>query len=469
MSGTIGILSLVPPVVAVALALWKRQLIPSLFLGIWIGHAILNKGRVFPAFFATLDNSIRIASVKSNLEIILFCFLIGSFLALIRESNGFQGIIEWFERRKAFKGRAAVFPLTFLIGVSIFVESWSSMLIDGAVMRPLYIKLRIAQEKLAYFLHSISLNFVAMVVINSWGAYYISLLMSQNIPSPLKVIVKSIPYNYYCLTSLAMVIVVMATSLSLGPMRRAERQTAADGESARPGNGGLEGEIRARGKQLPPKAFNMILPTVVLVAGVFWGLYYTGGGAIYKGSGSAAVFYAGVVSILVTSAYYFLRRYFRLAELMEIIYKGAGDLFSIGALLVFALTMGDLCKQMGTGVFLADLVKNSVPVFLLPAIIFLTSCVISFSTGTAYGTLAIMVPIAMPMAGLMGIPFPLMFGACVSGGVFGNNCSPISDTSIIASLAAGVPVLRHVKTQLPYALISAGVATALFLLTGLLR
>jgi tetracycline resistance efflux pump len=463
-----GILVLLPPVIAVGIALWKKQLVPALFAGIWAGHIILSRGNVFSALFGVLDNSLVIAGKKSNLEIILFCFLIGSLLALIREANGFQGLLIWFEQRKGLTKKSAVFPLTFLIGMSIFIESWSSMLINGAVMAPLYAKLGIAREKLAYFLHTISLNFVAMIVINSWGAYYISLLVNQNIPDPVMVVVRSIPYNFYCLSSLVLVMIVMATGLSIGPMRRAER-LAGQKTSVIPRElSSLSPEIPVGKRQIAPRAFHMIFPTLILILMVFWGLYHTGGGDIKKGSGSAAVFYAVVIAILATSAYFLLRRFFSLQSILEIIFKGAGELLPIGALLVFALTMGDVCSRLGTGLYLADLVKNGMPASLLPAVIFAISCVMSFSTGTAYGTLAIMVPIALPMGNVLAVDPSFMLGACVSGAVFGNNCSPISDTSIIASLGAGVKVLDHVKTQLPYAFLAAGAALVFFLLAGFL-
>jgi len=469
MSQTLGVISLLPPLVAVGLALWKKQLIPALFLGILAGKTILARGHLASAFLGTLDNAVDIAANKNNLEIILFCFLIGSLLSLIKESNGFQGLVRLFERSQSFRGKATIFPLTFLLAISIFIESWSSMLITGAAMRPLYVKLKIAKERLAYFLHTISLNFVAMIVINSWGAYYIMLLANQHIENPIKIIVHSIPYNFYCLMSLAVVILVMMTGFTIGPMREAENRAGqASFDPEVHNTEGASSGIVSQRKHIKPSALNMILPTMILMASVFWGLYHTGRGKIYEGSGSAAVFYAGVISIVTTSIYYLVRRYFHFREIMEIIFKGAGDLISIGVLLVFALTMGDVCRQMGTGVFLADLVKHNIPSFLLPAIVFATSCVISFSTGTAYGTLAIMVPIAMPMAGLMGINPAFVFGACVSGGVFGNNCSPIADTSIIASMAAEVNVLDHIKTQLPYALISATGAFVLFALVGLI-
>jgi len=469
LAGTLGIIALIPPVVAIGLALWKKQLVPSLFLGIWIGEMFMAKGNVFSAFLATLDNSLRIVGNKSNLEIILFSILVGSLLALIKDSNGFQGFINWFERKKKLRSRLTVYVLTYILGISVFIENWSNILINGTTMRPLYEKLKISKERLGYFIHTISINFVAMAVINSWGAFYMSLLLTQNVDNPLRVIVKSIPFNYYCLASLVLVIIVMATGLTIGPMRKAEKAASEKGKSPALQESPFATEISSRQKEIKPRAFHMILPIIILIVMVFLSLYITGKGNLYRGSGSASVFYAVFISILLTSLYFLIKKIFKFQELMDIIFRGMSELLPIGALLVFALTMGDLCKRMGTGIYLAEFVKHNIPAFLLPALVFAISCLISFATGTSYGTFAIMVPIAIPMANIMGINTAFMFGACLSGGVFGDNCSPISDTSIVTSMGAKVSVVDHVKTQIPYALISATAAFFLFILIGLLQ
>ena len=461
-----GFLSLIPSLIAIGLALWKKQLLASLFLGIWIGEIILTAGRVLPSFFRTLDDSLRVMSAKGNLEIILFSLLVGGLLALIRESNGFQGFIAWVENKKALKTRKGIYPLTFLLGISIFIECYSSILVNGFLMRPIYDRLRISRERLAYFLHTVSINFVAIVIINSWGAFYMSLLAIQNVEDPLRLLVGALPYSFYCLASLALVIVVMATGLTIGPMRRAEKAAM---ESV-PGESDSSAILTGLGGGRPgvkPNALYMIVPVAVLLMMVFVSLYITGNGNLIKGSGSSSVFYAAIVAILVAAALLIFKKAFRFEEVVNILFSGMGELLPVAVLLVLALTLGDVSKQLGTGMYLAGLAKQGLPAFLLPALLFVLGCVISFATGTSYGTFAILIPIALPMAAALGLKPALAFAACISGGVFGDNCSPISDTSIVTGMAARVKVVDHVKTQLPYALVAASVALALFIAAGL--
>jgi len=463
---TYGLLSLIPPLVAVGLALWKKQLLPSIFFGILVGETILKKGNLFSAFFCSLDDALRIIGNKVNLEIILFCILVGSFMEIIKEANGFQGFIDWFENKKFFRGKKTVYPLTYLMGISIFIESWSSMLINGSVMKPLYAKLKISRQRLAYFIHTLSINFVAIVVINSWGAYYVSLLSTQEVENPLRVIIHSIPFNFYCLLSLLLVAVVMVTGMTIGPLRDAERAARKADENVELDDRIIQSSFKSGKKHIPAKASHMVFPTIVLVGTVIFGLYITGQGDLTRGSGSTAVFYAACVAILFSIFFFVAKKLFSFQEVLDVSFKGMGSLIPIGILLVLALTLGDVCKQLGTGNYIAALVKQNIPHFLLPAIVFGISCIISFATGTSYGTFAIMIPIAIPMAKVTGVSSSLMLGACISGGVFGDNSSPISDGSILAGMVTGVKTIDHVKTQLPYALISASLALSLFLLVG---
>lgn len=465
MSETFGVLSLIPPVVAIGLALWKKQLLPALFLGVWIGEVILSGGRVLPSFFRTLDDSLRVSSSKANLEIIIFSLLVGGLLALIRESNGFQGFIAWVEKTKLLRSKRGVYPLTFLLGISIFIECYSSILVNGFLMRPIYDRLRISRERLAYFLHTVSINFVAIVVVNSWGAFYMSLLATQNVKAPMALLVGAIPYSFYCLASLALVAIVMATGLTIGPMRRAEKAASA----GRPADGNASEALAGLGGGHPdvkPNVLYMIVPIAVLLVVVFAGLYITGNGNLIKGSGSSSIFYAGIISVFAASVLLMAKKAFRFGQIVDIVFKGMGELFPVAALLVFALTLGEVSKLLGTGMFLAGVARQGLPAFLVPALLFALGCVISFSTGTAYGTYAILIPIALPMASVLGVNPALAFAACINGGVFGNNCSPVADTSIVTGMAAGVKVVDHVKTQIPYALISASVALVLFAVAG---
>ncbi len=466
MEGTYGLLVLIPPVVAIVLAFWKKQLLASLLLGIWLGEVLIARGNILTGFVKTVDRALSVTRASGNLEIIAFSMLIGGFLALIRESGGFQGFVNWAERRR-LSGRGPVFAFTFLIGLGMFIENYSNILINGSTMRPLYDKLGISRERLGYFVHTTSINIVALAVINSWGAFYMSLLQTQGVSQPLKVVIASLPYNFYCLASIVLVVVVMATGWNIGPMKAAEMAAGANRGSKVAAPAAEPTEIGSCFKYVPPCAFHMVFPIVVLLLSVLIGLYATGHGHISRGDGASSILYGVVIAILAAAVMLFVKKIFRGRELMDILFRGIAELIPVGLLLVLALTLGDVCKALGTGTFLAGLAKENLPAAVLPALIFGLSCVISFATGTSYGTFAIMIPIAIPMAQATGMPLPLMFAACISGGVFGDNCSPISDTSIVTGISARIEVVDHTRTQIPYALVSASAAIILFLVAGL--
>ncbi len=463
---TYGILALVPPVIAIGLAFWKKQLLASLFLGIWLGEVLIARGNILSGFVKTVDRALNVTRAPGNLEIIAFSVIIGGFLAIIRESGGFQGFVNWAERRR-LSGRGPVFAFTFLIGLGMFIENYSNILINGSTMRPLYDKLKISRERLGYFAHTTSINVVALAVINSWGAFYMSLLQTQGVSQPLKVVVASLPYNFYCLASLVLIIIVMATGWTIGPMKAAEKAAAEAGGRKTAATEAGPSEIGSSFKSVPARAFHMVFPIAVLLFTVLLSLYLTGQGHISRGDGASSILYGVIVAILATAGLLLAKKIFRFQELMDILYRGISELIPFGLLLVLALTLGDVCKALGTGSFLAGLAKENLPAAILPALIFGLSCVISFATGTSYGTFAIMIPIAIPMAQATGMALPLMFAACISGGVFGDNCSPISDTSIVTGISARIEVVDHTRTQIPYALVAASVAIILFIIAGL--
>jgi Na+/H+ antiporter NhaC len=216
----------------------------------------------------------------------------------------------------------------------------------------------------------------------------------------------------------------------------------------------------------PAMGLLVIVPVLVLVATMLISLAVTGGGSMLKGDGTASVFYAVLAAISVLAVMVQFRPKPERPPIEKSVYAGIGDFVEVGILLALALTLGSLCKEMGTGHYIAGLASGNVPAFLMPLIFFFVSCLISFATGTSYGTFSIMVPLAVPVAQAMDVPLPLMFAACVSGGVFGDNTSPFSDTSIITAIAAKTGVVEHVESQLPYALVSATVAGVLFAVAG---
>lgn len=453
-----GLLSIIPPVIALALALWKKQVIPALFIGGLIGEFILS-GNKAGFLFQYFERVISITGQRGNLQLIVFSLLVGSLVKLIESANGFKGLILLLESRKKEQSKRTAWLLTWGLGILMFLENWSNILITGTTVGPLYKKLGISRERLAYYIHTISINFIAIVVINSWGAFYMTLLSGQQMENPMGIVLKAMPLNFYCIISLLVVLIAMTREINLGKMKIADPRFYLN--ESNPENKGDSSGTRKT------DALYMVIPVVVILSTLIASLLITGDGEIMKGDGTASVFYAIIASILVLAIYLLARRRSGVQAITENIFKGMGGFIQVAVLLAFALSLGNLCKELGTGVYIAGLVNRNLPVFIIPPIFFLLSCAISFATGTSYGTFSIMIPLAMPTALEVGIDPALMFAACISGGVFGDNASPFSDTTVVTSLTTRLNVIRHIETQLPYALISASLAFILFALAAI--
>jgi Na+/H+ antiporter NhaC len=465
MTASLGVLSLIPPGVAIALALWTRRINASMLFGVLSAVVILNLQAPWLAPFRALDYMSKVASDLTNLQLIAFSLLVGGLLKLIRDAHGFTAFAEAIERVRKHYGRGTVYGLTYALGVGIFLECWSNILITGTTLAPLYDRLGISRERLAYFIHTVGLNAVAMIVINGWGAFYMSLLVAQDTAQPFQLILSALPYNLYGWACLATVAVVMATGLTIGPMKAAEAAARARREA-----GEIDAEDLPRAAAelgFKPRLAYMLAPLAVLIVTMVASLWLTGGGDITRGNGTASILYAVVLAMFVIGAQLIIDRVFTFGQVEEKAVQGMQEFFDISLLIVFALSLGQLCKDMGTGEFIAGVAQGALPVFLVPAVVFGLGCLMSFATGTSYGTLAVMVPLVLPMAQATGLGAPLLFAACLSGALFGDNTSPINDNSIITSMATKVSVVDHVRTQMPYALISAAIAGVGFVVVGL--
>lgn len=459
----LGWLSLLPPALTVALALATKRVLASLLVGIVASLLLLTWPNPLRVPFATIDYFIAIATDRDNFILILFSLMVGGLLQLIRDGGGFKGFANAVISRQKGSGTGTANGLVALIGAGMFLEVWSNVLVNGATTSPLYDRLGLSRARLAYYIHTISVCVVAMATINSWGAFYIGLLNAQGIEGAFAFVVASIPYMVYNWVSLALVLVVMVTGFGIGPMRRFDQQAR---ERAAATAQALPGEESQPDDDSPGRAIFMILPIAALLVSVFVALYLTGGGDILAGDGGISITYAVTISSIVAAVLLIVFKVSSAPEVEESYLKGMGKFFDIGILIVFALSLGALTRDLGTGVFLAELAQGGLPLFLLPALVFLLGAVMSFATGTSYGTFSIMVPIGVPIALSAGLDPHLMFAACISGGLFGDNTSPISDTTIMTSLATEVAVVDHVSSQLPFALISAGVSFAVFILLG---
>ncbi len=490
-----GILSLVPPLVAITLAILTRQVFVSLILGIWIGWLILSNGNLLQSTFATIQALVDVFKDAGNTRTIMFAALVGGLILFIQKSGGVEGFIQrvniflkQYEQRQTGSNRIIVQLLAWLTGVLIFVESSISVLTVGALYRPIFDELKISREKLAYIADSTSAPSSIIIPFNGWGAFIMGILATQGFADPFNTMIQSLPYNFYPFLALLMVLIIIFTKKDFGPMAKAERRVMETGkfinDNAQPM---VSDELTNVSTKLgvKPKAFNMVLPIVLMVVLMPIMLAYTGWNsatdnlsdasffskifyAIGQGSGSTSVLVSVIASLLFCMALYSIQGILTLKESVDVVLKGISEMMPLALLMLLAFAIGAVCKELDTGNYVAEVTRNWLSPGLVPFIVFLVSCFIAFSTGTSWGTFAIMLAIAIPMANTMDANVYITIAAALGGGVFGDHCSPISDTTIIASMASATDHIDHVKTQSPYA-IFAGALTALFyLIIGLI-
>nr|MCU0342643.1 sodium:solute symporter [Ignavibacterium sp.] len=437
-----GFWSLLPPVLAIIFAIKTRQVFVSLLFGIWLGWIILSGGNLLTGTIATIQALVDVFADASNTRTIMFSCLVGALIAFIQRSGGVAGFVNfinkfliYLENKKIGKSRKMVQLLAWATGTAIFVESSINTLTVGTVFRPIFDRLKIPREKLAYIGDSISAPTCILIPLNAWGAYIMGLIAAQGFSSPLTVLVHAFPLNFYPMLAMAMVLFVILSGKDFGPMKKAELRAQNEGKVIRDGAVPLiSADVVSLEKKenVKERAINMIIPIAVMVGMMPLMLLFTGWGqvenissypwyekiffAIGKGSGSTAVLYSVLTAIIVGAILYTSQKIFTFAETIELIFKGISGLIPLALLMMLAFAIGTVCRELGTGIYSAELSK-----------IFLVGCFIAFSTGTSWGTFAIMLPIGIPMAQALDANLYLTVAAALGGGVFGDHCSPISD------------------------------------------
>jgi Na+/H+ antiporter NhaC len=462
-----GWISILPPVIAIILAIWSKQVMLSLFAGSWMGFTLLSGFNPITGVAASLDGVIDVMGDPGDARVLIFTLLIGSLIATIEHSGGVRGFVHFLESRRWVHNGVRAQILAWFVGIVIFVESNITLLVAGSVSRPLFDRYKVSREKLAYLIDATSAPVCAMIPLNAWGAVIIGLVASTGIENPLEVFIASIPYNLYAFAAIILAGIVIWKDFNIGPMKAAEERTRG-GELLWPGATPLmdTSEEQSPEGERPediPSALYMVLPILTMVLSMPVGLYITGDGDLIQGSGSTAILWSVSIAIVVAWTMMLGSGKSSINELMQIFMKGAGDLLPIAVILLLALALGDVARLLGTGPYIAGVAGATVPEFLLAPLLFLVSAFIAFSVGSSWGTFAIMIPIAIPIAVTLGLSVPLLLGAAISGAIFGDHASPISDTTVVASMASATDHIDHVRTQLPYALLAAAVATLGFL------
>jgi Na+/H+ antiporter NhaC len=462
------VFSVLPPVFAIALAIGTRQVIPSLFAGIWVGFTLLHDFNPLSGVTASLDGIISVFGDPGDARVLVFTLIIGALIATIEHSGGVRGFVHFLETRRWVHTGLRAQMLAWVTGIVIFIESNITLLVAGSVSRPLFDRYKVSREKLAYIIDATSAPVCVMIPLNAWGAVIIGLIASAGVENPLAVFIASIPYNFYAITAILLAAVVIWKNINIGPMKAAEERTK-NGLILWPGAMPIvELSESVEEGEKPPSAALMVVPILAMILMMPVGLYVTGNGTIIEGSGSTSIIWSVCFALLVSWIMILGKGGSSLAELMRVFMKGAGALLPIATILLLALALGDVAKLLGTGVYVANFVGGAVPSPLLAPLIFVVSAFMAFSVGSSWGTFAIMIPIAIPIATTLGLPVPLMLGAAISGAIFGDHASPISDTTVVASMASATDHIDHVRTQLPYALLAATISAFGFLLASLL-
>ncbi len=460
-----GWLSILPPVVAITLALLTKEVYSSLFLGILTGMCVYcfsTGGSLLQAVTYVFD--MMAGKIGDNGYMIIFLVLLGSLVVIVTRSGGTAAYGRWAVQRIKTKRSAKL--TTALLGLLIFLDDGFNCLTVGTVMRPITDKHGISREKLSYLLDATAAPICIIAPVSSWA---VAVASEVEEAGGLNAFLQTIPYNLYAILTIAMVFFLSATSFDFGPMKKAEQEPhipaeAGAGESAQP-----KGTV-----------LDLVLPIVTLIVTAILGMAYVGGffeGASFAeaiGENPVAGLTLGTFAgLLVALVMYLPRKVMTMQQFVTGILDGIKTMIPALTILILAWALGGVCREMiGTGNFVSQLVTNGhVAVSLLPAIVFAVAAFLSFSMGTAWGTFGILLPIVSMMCtapGAEGVLIPAL-GATLAGSVYGDHCSPISDTTILASTGAQCDHLRHVETQLPYATLVAVVCFFGYLVAGFAR
>jgi Na+/H+ antiporter NhaC len=461
-------ISILPPVLAIVLAIWTRQVYLSLAGGLFFAWTILSGWNPIAGTAASIQGTVAVLGEEGDTRAILFTLVIGSMIATVEASGGVRGFVKLLEDNAWVNSAKRAQFLAWGTGVVIFIESNITVLVAGSISRPLFDRYKCSREKLAYIIDSTSAPICILIPMNAWGAYNLSILEGLGVENALGVFLQSILFNFYALAAVTLTFLVIFLGIDIGPMKKAEERTRG-GQLLWPNaTPMIDEEVLSPEPidKIPPRARNMIVPIASMVLFMPVGLLITGNGSLQAGSGSTSVLWSVLFGLGVSWVMLRVQGAFSQDELVKVAIKGAAALMPLALILLLALALGDVIEALGTGVYVAQVTAGTMPNFIYLPLVFLVSGGIAFSTGTSWGTFAIMLPIAVPAAATLGLPLAPFVAAALSGGIFGDHCSPISDTTIISSMASATDHIDHVRTQLPYALIGGTVAVICFSILG---
>ena len=475
--------ALLPPIIAIVLALITKEVYSSLFIGIVVGALFYSgfsfEGTLNHIFFEEVDaetsyGMISVLSDSSNVGILIFLVILGTLVALMNNAGGSAAFGRWATTH--IKTRVGAQLATIALGVLIFVDDYFNCLTVGSVMRPVTDTHNISRAKLAYLIDATAAPVCIIAPISSWAAA-VAGFASKSDANGIALFISAIPYNFYALLTILMMIVLAVTKTDFGPMALHERN-ALKGDlfttEARPYADADAHEDTSKGKVI-----DLVMPVVVLVIACVIGLIYTGGffsgesfvSAFANCSASMGLVLGSSVALVFAILFFIARRVLSFKQCMACIPEGFKAMVPAILILTFAWTLKSMTDSLGAAEYVAGVVHASAGSFMnfLPAVIFIIACLLSFATGTSWGTFGILIPIVLEVFGASGTALStISMSACMAGAVCGDHCSPISDTTIMSSAGAQCDHVNHVSTQLPYAISVAGISFITYLICGVL-
>ncbi len=487
-----GWVSVLPPLVAILIALLLRNVIPALLVGIWLGAAALRSFTPQGIFGGLLDSFqvfvVGALANPDNASIILFSMMIGGMVGIITRNGGMARIVQIIVRRArtAIAGQVSV----WMMGMMIFFDDYSNTLVVGNTARPLTDKLRVSREKLAYIVDSTAAPVVCLALITTWIGYEVGLIGAalRGIPeideAAYTVFLRSIPYSFYPILAIIFVISVASSGRDFGPMYKAEVRARGGQVSplASADLPAMQGDTLDAKPDVPLRAVNAFIPLIVLIIALLGGLYVTGDGETLTeviGSADAykAMLWASLLGALTAAVMTVGQKILTAEETVDAWYGGVRAMLFAMIVLVLAWALSSVSEALHTADYLVSVLADTLPPPLLPAIVFVLSAITAFTTGTSWGTMGILMPLVIPLTwavmGVSGMQEPehmhILYSAIacnLAGAVWGDHCSPISDTTVLSSMASGCDHIAHVRTQLPYAMTVGVVAIAIGTIPG---
>ncbi|MCR4781497.1 MAG: Na+/H+ antiporter NhaC family protein [Lachnospiraceae bacterium] len=471
--------ALLPPIIAIGLALMTKEVYSSLFIGIFSGALLYSEFNMELAvktlFFNEDGGMVSKLSDSGNVGILVFLVMLGSMVVMMNKAGGSEAFGKW--ATKKIKTRVGASLATTALGVLIFVDDYFNCLTVGSVMRPVTDRHKISRAKLAYLIDATAAPICIIAPISSWAAAVTSSVPSDSGINGFLVFLRTIPYNYYAVLTIVMMLYLSIRQFDYGPMKVYEENAKKNGDLFT--SHADEFEEAAMIEANPDgKVIDLVLPVVVLIAGCIGGMLYSGGffrgvslvTAFANASASVGLVIGGFIGLAFTFFFYMFRGVLTFEQYMECFTEGFKQMVSPILILTFAWTLAAITKLLGASVFVGDVVASSAGALqaFLPAVIFLVGMSLAFATGTSWGTFSILIPIVIGVfpSGEMMI---IAIASCLSGAVCGDHCSPISDTTIMSSAGAQCHHVNHVSTQIPYALTVAGVSAVSYVISGFVQ